>query len=225
MKVVVFGHEREKILEEVKNSCFEIVENNPDFVVSFGGDGTVMRSETEFPGIPKIILRNSKICKLCSSLSNTEVLKRVSENKFSIEKFWKLRLVAKGKEFNALNDVSVHNSDPRHAMRYRLLVNSIEVGDQIIGDGIVVATPFGSTGYYRSITDSFFELGIGLAFNNSTEQFDHMVLKEDSKIDLEVTRGPAQIYADNHKEVIELTDGDKVHIEKSEQFAQIVHVL
>lgn len=225
MKVVVCGHEKERIVEEVKNSGFDIVDLNPDFVISFGGDGTVMRSETEFPGIPKIILRNSKICKLCSALSNTDVLKKVKDGNFEIEKFWKLRLSAKDKYFDALNDVSVHNTDPRRAMRYRLLVNGLEVGDQIIGDGIVVATPFGSTGYYRSITDSFFELGIGLAFNNSTEQFDHMVLKEDSKIDLEVTRGPAQIYADNHKEVIELTDGDKVHIEKSDQYAQIVNVL
>jgi NAD+ kinase len=181
-----------------------------------------MRSETEFPGIPKIILRNSKICKLCSSLSNTEVLKRVSENKFSIEKFWKLRLVAKGKEFNALNDVSVHNSDPRRAMRYRLLVNGIEVGDQIIGDGIVVATPFGSTGYYRSITDSFFELGIGIAFNNSTEQSDHMVLRDTSEIRIAIARGPASVYADNQEREIVVGEGSEIVITKSSEVGSLV---
>lgn len=225
MKVIVFGNESEKVLDLVRSVGFEVVETSPDFVVSFGGDGTVMRSETEHPGIPKIILRNSKICKLCSALSNEDVLRKVFENQYKIEKYWKLRVFDGSGEKDALNDISIHNADPRHAIRYNIFVNKIQVGSEIIGDGIVASTPFGSTGYYRSITDSFFELGIGLAFNNSTEQSDHMVLKEDSFIDVEITRGPALLYADNQKDTSTLKAGDRVHIEKSKNFANIVDVL
>lgn len=223
-KIILFGKEQNKILKSTEGSGFEIVKKNPDFVVSFGGDGTVMLSEAEYPGIPKIILRNSRVCKLCSPLDNDEVLKRVRLGKYTIETYWKLESSAKKKKFLAVNDITIHNSDPRHAIRYRLSINGKTVHHEIIGDGVVISTPFGSTGYYRSITDSFFEVGIGLAFNNSTEPFDHMVLKENSEIELEITRGPAIVFADNQKKKILLKVGDVVSVAKSIEIARIVRV-
>jgi len=80
------------------------------------------------------------------------------------------------------------------------------LGKEFIGDGLVVATPFGSTGYYRSITDSYFELGIGIAFNNSTEQADSLVVKEQRQIKVLITRGPALLYADNQTKIINLKE-------------------
>ncbi|OGN33119.1 MAG: hypothetical protein A3I39_02235 [Candidatus Yanofskybacteria bacterium RIFCSPLOWO2_02_FULL_47_9b] len=109
-------------------------------------------------------------------------------------------------------------------MRYRLWTNGKQIGNIIIGDGIVVATPFGSTAYYRSITDSFFEIGIGLAFNNSIEQSDHVVLDDQAIIKLEVTRGPALVYADNQKEYLELKEGQEVTIRQSIKKARWVIV-
>ncbi|MEK9183956.1 MAG: hypothetical protein AAB890_02695, partial [Patescibacteria group bacterium] len=88
--------------------------------------------------------------------------------------------------------------------------------------GNIAATPFGYTGYYRSITDSYFEIGIGLAFNNSTEQSDHVILKDSSIIKMSIVRGPALVYADNQEDFIELNDGDNVLVKKSEEYAQII---
>lgn len=224
MKVALFGESKDKILKTIIDSGFEIDDVNPEIVISYGGDGTLMRSETKYPNIPKVILKNSSICKLCSALSNEEVLEKIKKAEYSTEECWKVSVEAKGTIKDALNDITVHNADPRHAMRYKIKVNGKDIGHEIIGDGVVASTPFGSTGYYRSITDSFFELGLGLAFNNSTEQSDHMVLKEDSKIDIEITRGPASIYADNQMDLIDLKDGDTVHIEKSKEVAKIIRV-
>ena len=190
MKVVVFGQEKDKINALVEESGLEIVEKNPDAIISYGGDGTIMRSEYEFPGVPKVILRGSHICKLCSNLPNDEVLKRVKDGKYSILEIQKLKAHAKDETILGLNDIVIHNKDARHALRYKIKVNGAPINKEIIGDGIVVSTPFGSTGYYRSITDSFFEVGIGLAFNNSTEQADHVVLKENAKIRIDIIRGP-----------------------------------
>ena len=84
-KVIIHGKDKGKISGLVSKYGFEIVEKNPDFIISFGGDGTVMLSESVYPGIPKIILRNSHVCKLCSSLENEEVLERVKSGKYKID--------------------------------------------------------------------------------------------------------------------------------------------
>ena len=224
MKVTVFGNNKAKAEELLKKLGFELVQDNPEFVVSYGGDGTFMKSEFAYPGIPKIILKDSSICKVCSTLSNEEVLAKVREGSYEIKPLIKLEATANGQTIAGINDVIVHNSDPRHGIRYQLWTDKRQLGDTIIGDGVVVATPFGSTAYYRSITDSFFETGIGLAFNNSTEQSDHIVLDENRAIKIKINRGPAVVYADNQEEHLILKEGDEVTIKKSVSVAQWVIV-
>ena len=70
----------------------------------------------------------------------------------------------------------------------------------------------GSTAYYRSITHSIFRTGIGLAFNNSTELVNHLVLPEKSLITVEILRGPGELVADNIPESIPLNEGDSASI-------------
>ena len=222
MNVAIFGTNKSTIETLVKEAGFTITERNPEIVLSFGGDGTLMRSEVAFPGVPKVALRDSSICKKCSALPNEEILKQLAKGEYTKETLFKLEARAKGKELVGLNDIIVHNKDPRHGIRYHLSVNRRDIGHEIVGDGIVVATPFGSTGYFRSITDSFFEIGIGIAFNNSTERFDHMLVGEESIIEMSITRGPAVVYADNHEDSIELLPGDKVTIQKSSHLAVIL---
>lgn len=228
MNILIFGNHPEKITDLVKQYGFTIVEKDPELVISFGGDGTLILSEFMYPGIPKVVLRDSNICKMCKfgsgDLSNEEVLARVRDRTYTIADVWKLEATANGKTLIGLNDITVHNTDPRHGIRYRVIVDGSMELHEVIGDGVVAATPFGSTGYYRSITDSYFETGIGLAFNNSTEQADHIVLAEERTIVLKLTRGPAKIYADNQEEVIVLETGESVTIKKAESPARIVRV-
>ena len=224
MKVIIFGDDQQKIEPIIKKNGFEIVDKDFDFVVSFGGDGALIKSEYLYPGVPKIVLRNSSICKKCSPLENGEILKRIKKGDYHIEKMRKLKAQVKNKTIYALNDIVVHNFNPRHAIRYKVFINNKEVYKEIIGDGVVAATPYGSTGYYRSITDSFFEVGLGLAFNNSTEQADHLVLKENSQIKIIITRGPAMVYGDNQEKEVPIDKDDEVLISNSNKFAKLVKV-
>ncbi|PJE57566.1 MAG: hypothetical protein COU82_01285 [Candidatus Portnoybacteria bacterium CG10_big_fil_rev_8_21_14_0_10_38_18] len=225
MKVIIFGEKRKDIEKMLSELGFKIVKDKPDLVLSYGGDGTMMLAESNFPGIPKAILKkDGSICKKCSLLSNKEVLKRIKKGNYDIEKLWKLKVSVAGKDLLGINDIIIHNKDPRHAIRYKVWADDKEISSTIIGDGVVIATPFGSTAYYRSITDSFFELGIGIAFNNSTEQSDHIVLKEDNKIKIKIIRGPVVIYADNQSEFIEAKEGDEIKIEKSNTVAKILRI-
>lgn len=222
MKVAIFGKDKESVEELVQSAGFTFDEKSPDIVITYGGDGTLVRSEIAYPGIPKVPLRNSGICKKCSAFPNETVLEKIQNGDYATEQLFKLSASAKGKTLTGMNDIIVHNKDPRHGIRYTLSVNGKKIQHEIVGDGIIVATPFGSTGYFRSITDSFFEVGIGIAFNNSTEQSDHMVVGDESIIEMSITRGPAIIYADNHEETIDLALGESVTIKKSPTTATLL---
>jgi NAD+ kinase len=224
MKVTVFGDNKSEAEELLKKLGFELVPNNPEFVVSYGGDGTLMKSEFAYPSIPKIVLKDSLICKVCSKFSNEEVLAKIQKGSYEIKPLIKLEATAGGRTVRGMNDIIVHNADHRHGIRYQLWTDERQLGGTIIGDGIVVATPFGSTAYYRSITDSTFETGIGLAFNNSTEQMDHVVLEDSKTIKVKIVRGPAVVYADNQEECLRLKEEDEIVIKKSIEIAQWVVV-
>ena len=225
MKLLIYGHKTEEIIKAAEKAGFDVVENSTDILASVGGDGTFMKSEKDFPGIPKFILKKSITSKKGHDFSVEETLKKVFNGEYRIEEEIKIESVCKGKKIIGLNEIIVHNSDPRRAIRYEVFVNDRKVHGEIIGDGVVISTPYGSTGYYRSITDGIFEVGIGLAFNNSTEQSDHMVLKEDSEIVVKIVRGPAVSYADNDEVEISLNDGDEIEIKKSTNTAKIIKIL
>ncbi len=203
---------------------YVIDDKNPEYVIAFGGDGTLMRAEHRYPGVPKLLLRNSRIAKLAHAHNNEAVLEAFFNDQHTIEEHSKLRISTPHGSLEALNDVIVHNADPRYAIRYHIALNDEPIHHEIIGDGVVCATPLGSTGYYRSITDNTFTTGIGLAFNNSVERVDHIVAHEDTVLAITIARGPAVCYADNQDDFFQLVDGDIVHIQKSENIAKIVRV-
>lgn len=227
MNILIVGRNKDEAaaLFLTQGKAFTLVERDPDIVVSYGGDGTLMESEYRYPGIPKLYLKNSRVAKLAHKDNNQALVAAVAAGKYRIEERTKLEAAAKGIVLTALNDIVVHNADPRYGIRYTACVDAETCSSaEIIGDGIVVATPLGSTGYYRSITDSYFEAGIGLAFNNSTEQSDHIVLRDDRTITMTITRGPAEAWADNQEQRISLAEGDTIRVYKSPDVARLVAV-
>jgi NAD+ kinase len=205
IKLIIVSDHVEMCTNMIKecSDIFEIVKSikdNPDFVVSFGGDGTYLKSEFLYPNITKIFLKYSRKAILAHKKSNQEILKDILSGDFSIEEKNKLEasctLLDNNKKLNknllAFGDVLVHNKDPRNGIRCRVYINGKALQDEdVIGDGLLIATQIGSTGYYKSITRSYFTSDdmIGLAFNNSTEQINHIILKKDSEIKVEITRG------------------------------------
>ena len=92
---------------------------------------------------------------------------------------------------------------------------------EVVGDGVCFSSVHGSTAYYRSITHSLFRTGLGLAFSNSTEEVDHLVLDEKSVVKITVTRGPGVLLADNSPERITVKEGDTVILEKAQKEALV----
>ncbi len=225
MKILIYGHKTEEITKIVETAGFNVVETKPEMIAVIGGDGTLMKAENEYPEIPKFILKKSRTSKKGHDLSPEEILEKLRLGNYKIKEEIKIEAESGGQRIVGLNEIIVHNADPRRAIRYEIFINGEKYGGEIIGDGVVVSTPYGSTGYYRSITDSFFQIGIGIAFNNSTEQSDHMVLKDNSEIIVKIIRGDAVAYSDNNDKEIVLKDGAEIYIKKYKNNAKIVNFL
>jgi len=225
MSVIFIENKTESIEKILADKNINIVKYEPEIIITNGGDGTFLLSESKYQEVPKLILRSNSICKLCVDCSTEGALEKISKGRYRIEETSKIDVIFNDKILTATNEIVVHNGDPRHAIRYDLEIEKYAIRkENIIGDGIVVSTILGSTGYYRSITDSIFYTGIGLAFNNSTETFDHMVLDEDSKIKVKIRRGPVKIFADNQEEIMEINEGDEILIKKSEVKTRLIKV-
>jgi hypothetical protein len=229
MKIHIFGRNPEKIEEFkllLKDFSLEYSEEHPDLVVCYGGDGTFLISERVFPGTPKIFIRGSEISIKGEDLEIVDAIDSYLNGKYQIEKIKKLKAIQRGifetRELIGVNDIVIRNTLPTEAIRFKFKINGTENKKEYIGDGIVVSTHFGSTGYFYSIVGECFEEGIGLAFNNIKGDKTAQYFKEDTKIEILITRGPGVLVADNNRDYINLEKGDKIIIKQIEDFAKRV---
>ena len=229
MKVAVVGLARKLIENKLPEYGLKLDKKNPDVVISFGGDGTALYAERIYPGVPRIMIRHSKICEKCEIGEHdfSKVLNALKERKYKIIEEIKVEGIVNNdskKKLIGLNEVSIHHKIPTKTVRLKVKVNGKVIENQIIGDGIVVATPYGSTAYFYSITRKKFNKGIGLAFNNPKEFRKPLILDENSVIEAEVVRGHGLVTADNDERTIPIKNGDLLKIQKSKEKARIIEI-
>ncbi len=223
MKVAVVGRTKKAILGPLKKHGFTIVTRNPELIISFGGDGTSLYAERVYSGIPRVLIRHSKTCNKCQTHDYEKIFHSLLTKNYKIIQELKIEGVVnnKGRKIKALNEIDVHNQVP-HAARLQLKINGKIVKETVIGDGILVSTPHGSTGYFKSITRKEFNKGLGIAFNNSVTHDKPIIVDENAKIEIKVIRGPALLVADNDHRMLVLKTNDSVTIRKSSETAKII---
>ncbi|MFP4567874.1 MAG: hypothetical protein ACLFN8_02935, partial [Candidatus Woesearchaeota archaeon] len=88
MKLKIFAKNKEKLpclkKKILKLSSDVKFSNNPDFILCFGGDGTLLHSERLHPSIPKLAIRDMSICRSCNSGSLSFLLKKFFEGNYKI---------------------------------------------------------------------------------------------------------------------------------------------
>ena len=224
MNILLFGADADQIRDTAGAfPVLRIVESDPDVVVCYGGDGTLLSAELRWPGVPKLPLRNSRRGKRCMPHPPRAVFERLVEGSLVRSEYLKIECAVRHESdtepvcyLTAMNEVNVHMGHINLAVRFSLWINDepYENGREIIGDGFVVTTPFGSTAYYNQITRGLFYTGIGVAFKYTAEQTNHLVLPDDAVVGVRITRGPAVLAFDNAPEYFDLDAGDELTIRK-----------
>ena len=136
-----------RLTEAARGIGLELDDSNPEAVVVLGGDGTMLSAVHRFPGLPLLGLNLGSL----GYLAGVErphfeaALKALRADDFTVSR----RTALKVGEQIALNDVVVSKSVSGHAAVIELEIDG-RFATRFFADGLVVATPTGSTAYSLS---------------------------------------------------------------------------
>ncbi len=246
-RFAVIGYEPPRFRQFLESKGLRQVTKDPDAVISYGGDGTTLKTEHLYPGVPKICVRDWDVCPACGPLAKhvdiprrsgvqlcaacfEEVLDRAIKGNYKIIEETKLvaSTNAGGKKFEAeaLNEVQLHNLNPMQAVRFDLYLNGKIFQRECVSDGVIISTPYGSTGYYYSVSGGkTFRKGIGIIQNNPKFAQEPTVITQDlGKFVLRgvVTRTKGLLFVDNLPRFAKLSQGDEFFVRKAKGTARFI---
>jgi len=198
-----------------------------DFILAVGGDGTVLRALQRTS--QKVLGINAGSVGFLAegeSESPDIPINRLLRGEYRVENRLKLRVAVDGKRlYDCLNEAVVHTSQVAKIRHYEIRVDDA-VAEQVRADGIIVATPTGSTSYSMSaggpILDPRVKAFVVAAIAPFKPSFHPFVVPADSSIQVTFVRPrPGLLVLDGQIE-IPLKGEEKVVMAKSEKTAKLV---
>jgi len=141
-----------QLSEEAKRCGFDVcgVGDGCDFVIALGGDGTILRAVRHHPGIPVLGLNLGSLGYLATVAENdfANAFRALAAGDYKVAERTMLEAVkpSTGERAIALNEIVVMREMTGHAAHIDLSADSRSV-TRYMADGLVIATPTGSTAY------------------------------------------------------------------------------
>jgi NAD+ kinase len=220
-----------------KNENFTVLEHKEfvkkvDIVVVFGGDGTLLNAARKYLNydIPILGINMGNVGFLTDiSTDNFEkTIKEVLDGNYKIEERNLVSAKFGNNHLYGLNEVVIHSGAYAQLMRYRLNVNDKVVYEQR-SDGLIIATPTGSTAYALSAGGPIIHPSLDvwtilpmLPQSLSSRPF---VISSDEKVEMDLFDGPnenAKICVDGQDD-IDIPYGEKILISKMDKTLKLVH--
>lgn len=235
MKVTVQG----KNLKFVRKASqalrkYEIgVSDDPDIVVSVGGDGSTLYNYKRFKK-PILPVRTSESLGYISDfgIENFEqACGNLAKGLYYVEKRLTLDVYRNERNIGfAINEVTIMQV-PKEAMRYGVYTNGKALFDseKVMGDGIIIATPTGSTGYNRSaggyILDTPDKIVVTLRYPIflESQQEKSKILDKNSVIEFKFHR-PKEAFMVIDSDFLRIKDSDKIVIKRSDETFDLVRI-
>ena len=208
-----------------------------DVIVALGGDGTILRAIHEYPGVPVLGLNMGTLGYL-SSVEEKDfdrAIEALAEGKFRVSQRTVLsvsKVGVVGPMITALNDVVIAREPGGHAAVMDLQVDG-KLFTRYMCDGLIVATPTGSTAYSLSAGGPVVMPGSGVMvvtpMNPHTLGVRPVVLGDKYKLAVtscERSNGVAEkinVYADGER-IFSLGGNETAEVVRSGQNALIIEL-
>ncbi|WP_084722026.1 NAD(+)/NADH kinase [Sulfurovum lithotrophicum] len=214
---------------------FEVMCAKADFLVSLGGDGTLLSLVRRSYGYHKPVVGiNAGNLGFLADITLDDVdafLGRLLSGEYRIDD----RMMIKGyiakrsgekKEFIAFNDVVITSPEPSKMVKVNASIGG-ERFNSYTGDGLIISTPTGSTAYNLSaggpivypLTQAFIITPV-LAHSLANQR--PLVVPADFSIELDAEKYRAIASIDG-QEVYELEEGDVLYIAGAKKGAKLIH--
>ena len=203
-----------------------------DLIIVFGGDGTLLNSARQYldSQIPILGVNMGNVGFLTDlSVDNFETtIAEILSGNYKIEERNLVSAKFDDNHLYGLNEVVIHSGAYAQLMRYRLSVNNKVVYEQR-SDGLIVATPTGSTAYSLSAGGPIIHPSLDvwtilpmLPQSLSSRPF---IISSDENVEMELFEGPndsAKICVDGQDD-IDVSYGVKISISKMKKTLKLVH--
>jgi NAD+ kinase len=137
---------------EIKGYSFKNINKKADVIVTIGGDGTILRALNDIEK-PIFAINSGGMGFLSEVESKYSIdgLNRVIEGKYNVEERAKLKILVDEKRLpDATNEVTIQTAQIAKIMYLQLFVEN-ELIETLGADGVILATPTGSTSYALSV--------------------------------------------------------------------------
>ena len=203
-----------------------------DLIIVFGGDGTLLNSARQYLEyeIPILGVNMGNVGFLTDIKTDNfeESLKEILNGSYKIEERNLVSAQYNDNHIYGLNEVVIHSGAYAQLMRYRLNVNNKVVYEQR-SDGLIIATPTGSTAYALSAGGPIIHPSLDvwtilpmLPQSLSSRPF---IISSNENVEIELFDGPsdnAKICVDGQDD-IDLPYGVKITISKMHKTLKLVH--
>ncbi len=212
----------------------------PDLIICLGGDGTLLRTARAVGRheIPILGVKVGRVGFLTSVTPATldAAVAALGAGKYSVDRRRTLRATIRGPDDNArsegtaLNDVVVHKAGVARVIRLRVTMGEEEIG-MFSSDGLIVATPTGSTAYSLSAGGPILFPGVDALvvtpISPHTLAVRPIVVPGDVPISIEVPppRGEEEVLVSYDGQVGEaLGDGERVLITRTSYCVGLIRI-
>lgn len=218
-EVIKFLNDRDISAEEFNYFSREL--ENYDFIVSIGGDGTILDILQEVKKCPPIFgINTGRIGLLNHSEKNDfkERLEDVLEGKAGTDEFLRIEGYINEERLTAMNEIAVLSAIPAKLVGIRVKVDGVET-ERVRADGMLFSTPVGSTAYALSaggpVIDPHVQSILTVPIAPFKLGWRPWVVNQNRTIEVELNLGEAKVIADGRKSA-ELSTKDTLTIKKYE---------
>jgi len=142
-----------KELKRFDNLSIDLKDMDADLIIAIGGDGTILRTQRFINGkkIPLFGINMGTVGFLTEidPEDTFNAMEEVLAGNYFVEKRVQLRVYHNGELPSALNEVVMMTRKPAKMLHIEISVDN-EIVEELRADGIIVATPSGSTAYAMS---------------------------------------------------------------------------
>tara|TARA_B100000575_G_scaffold199419_1_gene161389 strand:- start:2614 stop:3477 length:864 start_codon:yes stop_codon:yes gene_type:complete len=219
-------------LDGVKTLDVKEFDNLVDLIIVFGGDGTLLGAARKFINneIPILGINMGTVGFLTDvNIENFEsVVKDIFEGKYILEERSLVEAKFAEQEIFGLNEVLIHSGSYAQLMRYRLSIDDKTVYEQR-SDGLIVATPTGSTAYALSAGGSIIhpELNIWNIIPMMSQSLSSrpLIVSNKKSMEIQLIEGPldhAMVCVDGQQD-IPVQYNKSIYISKKNSSLKIIH--